>query len=88
MKSIISKNVFHLVLVLAALLLSLGITTGTVQAEGLVAYWPFDTDFSNAEGTADFDGIPAGTAEISAEDVKPQTSMEYLPVRLKSPQKT
>jgi hypothetical protein len=33
MKSIISKNVFHLVLVLAALLLSLGITTGTVQAE-------------------------------------------------------
>ncbi|MHC4074383.1 MAG: hypothetical protein ACYTGS_20540 [Planctomycetota bacterium] len=35
-----------------------------------MAYWPFDTDFSNAEGTADFDGIPAGTAEISAEDVK------------------
>ncbi len=46
------------------------LTLGTVQAEdGLVAYWPFDTDFTNAEGTADYDGIPAGTAEISSEDV-------------------
>jgi predicted carbohydrate-binding protein with CBM5 and CBM33 domain len=58
------------VLVLAALLLSLDITTGTAQAGGLVAYWPFDTDFSNAEGTAEFDGIPTGSAEISAEDIK------------------
>jgi len=38
-------------------------------AEGLVAYWPFDTDFTNAEGTAEYDGTPAGTAEISADDV-------------------
>jgi hypothetical protein len=37
---------------------------------GLVAYWPFDADFTNAEGTADYDGTPTGTAEISAEDVK------------------
>jgi len=43
------------------------VSTGT---EGLVAYWPFDTDFTNAEGTAAYDGIPAGTAEISDEDVK------------------
>ena len=67
------KKLFYqipFVLVLAVLLLSFGITTGTVQAGGLVAYWPFDTDFSNAEGTPDFDGIPTGTAEISAEDVK------------------
>lgn len=41
------------------------------QAEdGLVAYWPFDTDFTNAEGTTEYDGMPAGTAMISAEDVK------------------
>jgi hypothetical protein len=38
--------------------------------DGLVAYWPFDTDFTNAEGTAAYDGTPAGTAEISSEDVK------------------
>ncbi|NQV31521.1 MAG: discoidin domain-containing protein, partial [Phycisphaeraceae bacterium] len=37
---------------------------------GLVAYWPFDTDFTNVEGTADYDGTPSGTAEISADDVK------------------
>jgi hypothetical protein len=37
--------------------------------EGLVAYWSFDTDFTNSEGTADYDGIPSGTAEISADDV-------------------
>jgi len=38
--------------------------------DGLVAYWPFDTDFTNAEGTASYDGVPAGTATISSEDVK------------------
>lgn len=38
-------------------------------ADGLLAYWPFDTDFGNAQGNADYDGTPAGTAEISSEDV-------------------
>ncbi len=42
----------------------------TQGKDGLVAYWPFDTDFSNAEGTAAYDGTPSGTAQISSEDVK------------------
>ena len=59
------KNRMRLILLIGILI------TGTVQAEdGLVAYWPFDTDFTNAEGTPDYDGIPAGKAEISSEDVR------------------
>lgn len=54
-----------------AWLVLLAVMLSTAQAEnGLVAYWPFDTDFANAEGTASYDGVPAGTAQISAEDVK------------------
>lgn len=52
-------------------LVMLTVALPTAHAEdGLVAYWPFDTDFTNAEGTASYDGTPAGTAEISSEDVK------------------
>ncbi len=40
--------------------------------EGLVAYWPFDTDpnLTNAQGNTDFDGIPIGNAAVSTDDVK------------------
>ena len=41
------------------------------QAEdGLIAYWPFDTDFRNAAGDEQYDGIPSGMAVISGEDVR------------------
>lgn len=39
-------------------------------ADGLIAYWPFDTDFRNIEGNETYDGIPSGTAVISNEDVR------------------
>ena len=42
----------------------------THAADGLVAYWPFDTDFTNAQGASAFDGTATGTAEISSDDVK------------------
>ena len=56
-------------LILGWMIIAMGASTLSAT-EGLVAYWPFDKDFTNAEGTAAFDGIPAGTAEISSEDVK------------------
>ncbi len=37
--------------------------------DGVIAYWSFDTDFRNAEGTASYDATPSGTAVISSEDV-------------------
>jgi hypothetical protein len=55
-------------LILAWIVMAMGAST-LLATEGLVAYWPFDTDFTNAEGTVEYDGTPAGTAEISAEDV-------------------
>ena len=55
---------------LTLLWLVLAVAVPTVQAKnGLVAYWPFDTDFTNAEGTADYDGTAVGRAVISTEDV-------------------
>jgi len=55
-------------LILAWTVIAVGAST-LAAADGLVAYWPFDADFANAEGSAEYDGTPAGTAEISAEDV-------------------
>ncbi len=59
------KEMLWLWVVVVALMLP------TAHAEdGVVAYWPFDTDFTNAEGTVAYDGTAAGTAQISSEDVK------------------
>jgi hypothetical protein len=72
MKSIIIKkkeSAMKKLLILGWIVIAMGAST-LWAAEGLVAYWPFDTDFTNAEGTVDYDGTPAGTAEVSAEDVK------------------
>ena len=38
----------------------------TVQ--GLVAYYPFDTDFANAQGDHQYDGVPTGHVTPSSED--------------------
>jgi hypothetical protein len=36
---------------------------------GLIAYYPFDTDFANAQGDSQYDGQPIGHVEVSSDDV-------------------
>jgi len=56
-------------ILLSLVMIILSVSTARAK-DGLVAYWPFDVDFTNAEGTVSYDGTPAGTAEISAEEVR------------------
>jgi len=41
-------------LILGWIAIAMGASTLSAT-EGLVAYWPFDRDFTNAEGTAAYD---------------------------------